>query len=213
MLFPLLGHCQYEVPDEVLNKICQTISKNKPKDKHKKVEKAFKKHLEPITKNWSSKKQIAAFEYTYYRLQYSCPEFGAILREIYPPKGDWIVTSIKPSANITDSDCNLFRKHAIMKYTEAAGDTVKVALGKDSWQDNFVDGSFSKLKMTWLNNCEFQLKFIESNNESRKSLSKVGDKYNYTLLEKHETFFLLSVTIEGIKEHQIFKLHYSLDKL
>ncbi len=74
--------------------------------------------------------------------------------------------------------------------------------------DLFKDGTYSKLKFEWLGDCEFELEFIESNNESRKSFSKPGDKYIYQILDKKAKYYLMSAWIPGMSYFLKFKIYF-----
>ena len=52
---------------------------------------------------------------------------------------------------------------------------------ENSWKETFEDGTISLLSFHKTSNCEFELEFIESNNELRKNFSVTGDKYQYGL--------------------------------
>lgn len=101
-----------------------------------------------------------------------------------------------------------FRKHKIYKYIEFNGDTTNLKIDNDFWIDNFKDGTYSKLKIYWSSDCYFDIEFINSNNEVRKKISHPGDKYRYTILEKFDNYYLMSVEITGIKRFSIFKIYY-----
>ena len=76
------------------------------------------------------------------------------------------------------------------------------------WQDNFTDNTYSKLFFKWIGTYDFELEFIESDNETRSNMSIPGDTYQYSIIEKKEGFYIISVTMEGQDMYQIFKMYY-----
>ncbi len=76
------------------------------------------------------------------------------------------------------------------------------------WTDSFSNKTFSKLTCNWINDTEFELVFIESNNETRSNFSVAGDKYIYQVLSKEKDFYLLSVNIPGQKTFEKFKIYH-----
>ncbi len=77
-----------------------------------------------------------------------------------------------------------------------------------NWQDSFSNGTFSKLTYNWVNESEFELVFIESNNETRGNFSVKGDKYIYQVLSKEDVFYSMSVNIPGQSTFEKFKMYY-----
>ncbi len=79
---------------------------------------------------------------------------------------------------------------------------------KGKWTDFFSDKTFSKLTYDWISETEFELVFIESNNETRSNFSVKGDKYIYQVLTKENNFYLMTVNIPGQDTFEKFKLYY-----
>lgn len=74
-------------------------------------------------------------------------------------------------------------------YPDFNGDTVNLIIDKGLWTDNFKDGTYSKLRFKWINDCEFEIEFIESNNPVQSQFSKKGDKYLYQIIEKKDNYY------------------------
>jgi hypothetical protein len=70
------------------------------------------------------------------------------------------------------------------------------------------DGTYSKLSLERTSPADFYITFIESTNSVKANMSKVGDRYNYTLLSKADGFYSICVSLPNIKKAAIFKLHY-----
>ena len=78
----------------------------------------------------------------------------------------------------------------------------------NKWTDTFTNNTYSKLTYKWLSDDEFQLTFIESNNETRSNFSFEGDKFNYIVLDIKDDHYLVSVNIEGQNIYEEFKLFF-----
>jgi uncharacterized protein YxeA len=146
-----------------------------------------------------------------FRFQRNCPEYLKILYKMETEKGDWEIVQKedKPNPVLTKKKCKKFKKHKSLIYYESNGDKVLVEIKNGFWVDNFIDGTYSKLKFNWLIDCEFELEFIESNNESRKSISNVGDKYFYEIIDKELSHYILIAHIEGQDIYMKFKMYHN----
>ena len=79
---------------------------------------------------------------------------------------------------------------------------------KGNWTDSFSNNSLSKLTYNWINETEFELLFLESDNETRSNFSVKGDKYIYQILSKENGFYLMTVNIPGQETFEKFKMYY-----
>jgi len=196
------------VPDALMHKICKAITDSRETNDSVKVSHAFAQYLYPVLEKQEEEKAKEAFLFTYYRLQKLCGAFKAITDKYSVQNGDWQNLDVKPPTQLTKSVCQQLLQHKRLYYLEANGDTVELKINKGEWTDRFKDGTYSKLKFYWVNDCEFEISFVESNNISRKSFSKPGDKYRYQLIQKYPGFYDVSVEI---KEHAIisrFRIYY-----
>lgn len=125
-----------------------------------------------------------------------------------PPKGDWETVDEKPNSVVNKKVCRKFIDHINYTYLEANGDTVKLQIENGFWVDHFKDGTYSKLKLNWITDCEFEIEFIESNNKLRKGFSKPGDKYRYQVINKKDNYYEMSVEILGTGRHVKLKLYF-----
>ena len=147
-------------------------------------------------------------ERVFLRLQHNCQLFATILEKNSPENLYWKRTIDKPTSKLKNIDCLEFKKYNTYWYFEPNGDTVKLKIESGLWTDYFKDGTYSQLKFTWKTECDFQIEFLQSDNRIRKGYSKPGDIYQYSLLEKSNHFYLLSVRTEGLDKYSIFKLYY-----
>ena len=93
-------------------------------------------------------------------------------------------------------------------YVDAMGDTVRLELGNGYWIDRFSDGTYSRLAFRWIDDCSFEIEFIESDNHTRQSFSKPGDVYVYQVNEKHPGYYDVSVEIKGTGRYAAFRIYY-----
>jgi hypothetical protein len=197
------------ITDNLLDKLCKSINENKSTDDSVRLSDAFEKHLFPIFKKMEPGQVEESWQRVFYRLQRSCAAFKAILDRINPlPSGDWKQVDLKPAPTSNKQDCKDFAGYKKMSYLESTGDTVHVTISNGIWTDHFVDGTTSTLKFKWITDCEFQIEFIESNNEVRKNYSRPGDKYAYQVLGKTPDYFDMSAESVGTNKYMTFRLYY-----
>lgn len=194
--------------DSLVSEMCKTISINRNLSDSARMIMTFQKHLFPFLAEYPEEKREQIGENIYYRFQRSCGEFKVLLDRLDPPKGDWESITEKPKASKDKKICNQFFKYTNYSYLEHNGDTVRIKIENGYWTDFFRDGTFSKLKLRIINECEFEIEFIESNNLVRKNFSKLGDRYRYQILEKKIGYYDMSVEISGQNRFMKFKLYF-----
>lgn len=195
--------------DSLVNEMCKTISATKQMTDSMRLFMAYQKHYFIFLSKYQADIREEIGANIYFRLQRNCKEFKEILTRLDPPKGgDWKAVSRKPKSNLKKKTCRPFTDHQEYTYIEATGDTVNVHIKYGYWIDYFKDGTYSKLKFEWGKGCEFDIEFIESDNLSRKNLSKPGDIYRYQILDKKENYYDMSVEIVGTDRFLTFKMYY-----
>ena len=111
--------------------------------------------------------------FLYVRLQRECFEFSNIINHLEARKksrkSDWRDVDIEPESKASKVDNKIFFQLHNFKYLDPNGDTVKVNITDSTWEDHFLDGTFSRLSLSKLNANEFIITFIESNNKHRKN--------------------------------------------
>jgi hypothetical protein len=169
---------------------------------------ALAHHLSPVFENVTEQEYKQMWEQSHYRLQRICGIYDKIFKRLVQGLGDWKRVDKKPEPVNDQTVCSAFKKHDSLSYLENNGDTVVVTFKDGIWEDHFKDGTYSRLKIHWLNNCEFSIEFIESNNISRKNYSKPGDRYVYSVIEGHYGYYLMAVTSEGLEQYSTFKFYF-----
>jgi hypothetical protein len=167
----------------------------------------YEQHLFPFIEGFPQERDEEIWTSIFYRFQQRCAEFKRILERLDPGKGDWKRVLEQPVRSISESECRKFLDHADLKYIESTGDTVRISIKDGYWIDKFRDGTFSRLILRWINDCEFEISFVESNNEVRRNLSKPGDKYVYRILNKGAGYYDMSVEIPNGSIF-LFKVYY-----
>lgn len=178
--------------DSVTIAMCESLEKSKIVDDTLNVKAMFFQHLPGVYEKFNVSSQNEADSLNdkiYYRLQRNCNLFREILRRLEPNKSDWKILNEKPLSKISENDFKKFIKHGKFTYKEYNGSIVSVTIEKNVWLEIFEDGTYSKLKFISKKDGEFDLEFIESNNEIRKNFSIKGDIYNYGLFLKDENCY------------------------
>ncbi len=197
-----------ETKDSLTNEICKTIKATKDQSDSILFFGTLKEHLVPFLLEYPEKKRKEIGKSIYLRLQRNCIEFKTILERVSPPSKDWEVRGGKPIIHLNEKKCKQFLGYKKYKYLESNGDTVNLQIENGYWIDHFKDGTFSKLKFYRISDCEFEIEFIESNNEIRKNFSKVDDKYRYQIIDKKENYYNMSLEIVGTNGFYLFKIYY-----
>lgn len=168
----------------------------------------MEKHLFTYLKFLNDSSKMDELNQIDIRFQRQCKEYGELIDRLNTQKGDWKRVNVKPNTELKKDACLDFLKYKNYYYLSSNGDTVRLTIDKNFWVDHFNDGTFSKLKLYWVNDCEFEIEFIESDNYSRKQFSKPGDKYKYQIIQKNNNFYFMSAEIVGTSQFLTFKLYF-----
>lgn len=144
----------------------------------------------------------------WYRLQKNCVEFRNLLDRLDPPKDGHKRLTKKPKSKIKKKDLNAFKNQKEFYYFEASGEKTKVIAMDGIWLDLFSDSTFSKLTYNWINKTEFELVYIESNNETRSNFSIKGDTYMYQVISKEDNYYILSLNIPEQNAYETIRMYY-----
>ena len=194
--------------DSVSNVMCDYLKKLKTKNDTLKIKSLYENQLYPYLGKIDESKVDKVGDQVYYRLQRNCVEFRDLLDRLEPPKEEITRITKKPKPEISEMELKEFKNQKKFYYFEVDGDTTNVLMEIGYWTDSFSDKTFSKLTYNWINETEFELVFIESNNEMRSNFSVKGDKFIYQVLSKGKDFYLMSVNIPGQKTFEKFKIYY-----
>lgn len=194
--------------DSLTTEMCKSLSVINDMSNKEKIESVFQTHLSNYFESIKVSTQAEADTINtrvYYRLQKNCTVFSEILNKLEENKSDWKTLNEKPSSKIKSIDYKSFLEGGNFFYKEYNGDIVNVLISNNSWTETFRDGTISKLFFIPKSGTEFDLKFIESNNETRKNLSVKGDLYNYGIYGKESDGLL--VWINSNNQYLSFKLY------
>ncbi|TXD80496.1 hypothetical protein ESY86_20575 [Subsaximicrobium wynnwilliamsii] len=194
--------------DSVSYVMCDYLKNLEIKNDTLKINSLYEKQLYPYLGKFEQSKTQKIGQQVYYRLQRNCVEFRNLLDRLEPPREEVIRITEKPKSEISKKQLKEFKKQREFYYFEVAGDTTKVIMENGKWTDSFSNKTFSKLTYNWINETEFELVFIESDNETRSNFSVIGDKYIYQILSKEDEFYLMTVNILGQKTFEKFKMYY-----
>lgn len=192
--------------DSLVQVICNTIIASEGKPDSARIMAAYEAHLFPFVTRYSEERFEEISMSIYYRLQRNCPPFKEILDRT-SPSSDWEKVDSGTVSQLKRRHCRKFFKQEKFSYLEANGDTVHVDISNGYWTDRFRDGTFSRLSVTELGPCEFEITFIESDNESRRNFSAPGDTYRYTIIDNKGAYYEMVVTIPETNQHVRFRLY------
>lgn len=194
--------------DSVAMLMCDYLKKIEIKNDTIILNTLYEKQLYPYLENFEEVKAGKIGQQVYFRLQKNCLEFMNLLNRLDPPKETTTITTTKPKPTISRKELKEFKKTKEFYYLEVSGDTTNVLIENRFWVDNFSDNTFSRLNYIWLNDTEFELEYLESNNLSRSYFSVKGDKYLYQVLSKEDNFYYMTLNIPGQKTFEKFKMYY-----
>ncbi|MCL9806570.1 hypothetical protein NAT51_13625 [Flavobacterium amniphilum] len=180
--------------DSLTVEMCKSLSMATDKNNKEKIEFVFQKHIPEYFEKIQVSTQTEAdsiSDRVFFRLQKNCNYFSDLLETLEENKSDWKVLDTKPSSKITQKDYKDFSRGGSYYYKEHNGTIVNVEIKGKKWSETFHDGTFSKLTLIHKENGEFDLKFIESNNGTRKNLSVKDDIYQYGIYEKTGDVYLI----------------------
>lgn len=198
------------ITDSLLREICNTIKSSTETNDSIKIVSAISTHLSALNYNHADTEVTNKIgDYIFFRLQKFCKEFKDYLDKIYPPKDNYKEVYEKPTSKLDKVACAEFLQIKDFYYLEDSGDTTRVTLDGNYWIDNFNDSTYSKLTFRWIDSCEFEIEFVESNNWVKKNLSNPGDKYRYRILQKHEDYYDIALEIVGLNRFFVFKMYYN----
>jgi len=194
--------------DSVSYVMCDYLKNLEIKNDTLKINTLYENQLYPYLGKFEQSQSQKIGQQVYYRLQRNCVDFQNLLDRLDPPKEAVTRMTEKPKSEISVKQLNEFKNKNEFYYYEVTGDTTKVEMENGEWIDSFSDNTYSNLKYNWINDTEFELIFIESNNESRSNISVKGDKYIYQVLAKEDGFYLMTLNIPGQNNFERFKLYY-----
>lgn len=180
-----------EKRDLLIQKLCNILSKNKNLDDLARINLVNQDaNLIKYFKDLPKDKIEAEEEALFYRFQKNCKEYADLIKN-YSEKNteNWVSINYLPQSTINESDFKLIKKSSEFYYFDYEGNKTIVKIENNNWIEYFIDESFSKLKLHWLNNNDFNLEFIESNNSMKKSFSRKGEIYQYRILSKENDYY------------------------
>jgi hypothetical protein len=196
----------FEKIDSLNVEICKTLEKNKDLKNDVKIQMVNEYHLAPYLSQFKDTiVQKATFDKIFYRLQKNCNRFTEILDAQTENKSDWEVLKVQPQIKITKAQTGKYDIISKFYYKEYDGSIVNVTVENGFWIEKFEDNTFSKLKYRKTGYATFELEFIESNNITRKNLSKKGDKYFYQMYDESDGIF--KIYIKNEETFYSFKLY------
>lgn len=196
--------------DSVTYKMCESLSNLTEVKDDVKITMIIEKHLPSFYQKFNITTQIAADsigDKVFFRLQKNCSNFISLLNNLEENKSDWVILTQKPKHEISKKNCTNFFAGRNYYYKEYDGKIVNVVMTSDSWTETFEDNTTSKLLLRQKDNCEFELEFIESDNNLRKNFSIKGDIYKYGIFKLEEDTFYLWTSSKDNNTFYSFRLY------
>ncbi len=203
--------------DSLATAMCENFSNIHHYDDSTKVEVLIDRHLPPFIRRMklrTDEQAQAAFRRVFIRLQKVCPEFQKALASFdkKETQGEWQrVAGIVPT-QLSSSEIQTFFKGGTFYYVDPGSKTlthVNVTITSNRWIETFPDGTTSQCELKANGDGTFQLYFIRSDNEVRKSLSRKGDVFYYGLVSFTDDYYSIwnGEPNNSTTPVTIFKLH------
>jgi hypothetical protein len=167
----------------------------------------FRLHLSKYFEKMDSMDFFQALDKISIRLQTTCNPYKKYMKRYSTT--DWISVEKCPDSQVSNEDLKDFFLIRDFYYIEPTGDTTRVEITSNSWTDHLKDNTYSKLTLTRLSSQEFVISFKESNNKVKQNMSKVGDKYYYTIISREGNSFLLCARVTQLNSATLFKVYSS----
>ena len=167
------------------------------------VDNIFNKYLYPYLLKFERQKAESIGNSLYFRLQRECEEFSKFLDRIEPQE-NWTELNEMPESKLSKNEFKEFITKRNFHYLEGNGEKTIVNIIDDFWIDRFADKTTSKNKILWKKNNDFELEFIESNNEARSGFSRKGDRYYYKIINLENNYYTIASKIPNQNYSYLF---------
>lgn len=194
--------------DSMSNIFCNYLKKLDIKNDTLKLNTLYEQKFYPYLRTVESSKIDQIGNQLYYRLQRNCLGFRELLDRLDPPKDGVDRNSGRPTSQLTKKQLRELKKRTEFYYYEVSGEKTKVVMKDGFWTDYFSDNTTSKLTYKWISDTEFELTFIESDNESRSNFSVKGDQFIYQILSKEDNFYWMALNIPGQANYEKSKIYF-----
>lgn len=148
--------------------------------------------------------------YDYYNVQsledVDFEKFGNEVAVELSKSCDYFMSSFTDPMNKVDKNfipkenlsCKQLRKgnfyYLTPNYITKRKDTTFVSINNKTYIERMNNGkTYSLLEIDWVDDCSFNLIFQESNDPLKSTLSKIGDKYNYEVIDNNEKSCVLKL--------------------
>lgn len=195
--------------DSLASKMCESFKELKEVKDETKIMMVFEKHLPAFYEEAKVTSQAQAdslVNRVYFRLQRNCQAFLDILAGMEENKSDWGKLAEKPKSKLSKKESDTFFSGKSFYYKEYDGSIVNVALSSSHWIETFEDGTTSNLLIRPKGSGEFELEFLESNNNKRKNFSVKGDVYRYGIYSVAEGIYSAWVATKD-NEYHSFRIY------
>lgn len=210
VLFLPLAYAQsIEKIDAVAKQWCKEIYETDPfAAPEQRLRTAFMKAVVPFLLRYDDSLHEQISQKVHYRIQRAgCKIFFTLADKIDEHVGSIKHLDKKPKSTLTKTELNDFKKTKYFYYIEDVdGTKSKVVIKNNSWTSFFADGSFSKYKLKWLKNNEFEIYYWGGTNIPRSEINIKGDSYRYLIVEKQKDHFLLIEYVKGRDWFSQFRL-------
>jgi hypothetical protein len=206
---PISSFAQHSnITDSLTDQICHTLQTLQIKNDSILLNYALEKHLYKYIANMSDEVANNAVERVILRLAYRCDKYNSMMRKLEKPGPHWHYVYRLPPSEVSKAHCDSFFKKENYYYIDGENDTTRLQISSEFWIDHMKDNTFSKLSLKRTSTADFEIAFIESNNNIKSKLSIPGDIYQYRIVRKTDSHYELAVTIPGISSIALFNVYW-----
>jgi hypothetical protein len=197
---------QYEkLIDSLVNEVCISLEKIEHIHDSSRLLTALKIHADSFDKKLPKGSPEIGMTIML-RLVRNCREFYDMVMKYSPPAPYNKRFTTKPELKLKNRESQNILRQENLFYLQQDGDTVRLTVTKNMWLENFKDGTYSKLQLTWKSASEFEIKFIESTNPLRKCYSRAGEIFRYSVVDRVADGFIVCAEMFKDSRYETFKV-------
>lgn len=137
----------------------------------------------------------------------SCDEFLQFFLKVYTYPTLREATNM-PKANISAEELNYFHQHNAFHYTDVKDCTGEIIVTNDNWLNISAEKGYTKCKINWLQNDQFELKYLASSNPVIDLIRPKGDSRYFKIIDKKADHFVIATHLPHEPNLYLFNLYF-----
>lgn len=186
--------------------LCETFKTTSSYPDSVRIEKTFEKHPYIFSGCKDQKEAEDLYLVLYLKLQMNCPGFDKVSEAGAKNTDDGVTVTEDPPVKVNASACSKIYKQNWFYYMQGEA-KINLYINDTSWKSLFPDKTYSLLKLEKLNECEFIISYVESNNFVIANSLQKGYRFRYKIIEEFPDYYNVLSEDVVTKKKQLFKLY------